>query len=159
MFINIIIAGLFFLSALAQTSLIQSGSINFNFFPLHIIIGLFVLHRYYPAVGSLWFILTIPLAIWGFLPGSAWSYLGVALFGLVLVSRIFTTRSVYALIGLGLSVSLLYLIINFSLGELSLKIIQIITFEAEVLSGLFICNIISSYWRKFSSRWIYIRSV
>lgn len=159
MFINLIITSLFFLSVVAQTSLIQSGPVNFIFFPLHLIIGLLVFHRYSPPVGSLWFLLTIPLAIWGFQPGSAWSYLSIALVGLILVNRLFTTRSVYALLGLGLTMSLLYLVINLSLGALHLNLTQIIIFVFEILFGLFIGNLISSYWQKFSSRWIYIRGV
>lgn len=159
MFTNLIITGLFFLSAMAQTSLIQSGPAGFNFFPLHLIIGLLVLHRYSPPVGSLWFLLTIPMAIWGFQPGSVWSYFGIAIVGLILVNRLFTTRSVYALLGLGFVMSSLYLLINLSFGQLHLNLNQIMIFEFEMLIGLFFGNLISSYWRKFSSRWIYIRGV
>ncbi len=159
MFTSLILASLFFLSTVLQSSLIHSWPPAWNFFPLHLIIGLIIMHRHNISTGALWFLLTIIPALWGFHPGSAWSYLAVALVSFLLISRLFTNRSVYALLGLGITISALYLAMNLALGEINFDVSQIIIFEIETIFGLYIGNLLASYSQRLAARWIYVRGL
>lgn len=113
---QIFIAGLFFLSIMIELSLIHAFNNVLAVIPFHLIVGIIVLHRAGNELGALWFIATAILAPWlGFelIPGFV--YLVIALVGPLLTARVFTTRSIYALEGLGFSLFSISLLTNFFL--------------------------------------------
>ncbi len=99
---------LFFVTAIAQTSIMDSLVLPLNLFPLHLLVGMLVLHRSGPELGASWFIASaLVLPLFGFDVFPWYAYVAVAIAGVLFTTRVFTNRSVYALTGMSLS---LYLI-------------------------------------------------
>lgn len=154
---GLLLCGLFYLSTVVQTSLIHSLPRPVSLFPIHLIVGLLVAHRTSPLNGVIWFLLTIPFAWSGLQPGSGWSYLWLAASTYFLISRLFTTRSVYALIGLGLTVVIPYTILNLFLGRTNLNWQEFAFYLIFVVLGLYLGFITASYLQRLWSRWVYVK--
>ncbi|MFA6522133.1 MAG: hypothetical protein WCT24_00890 [Patescibacteria group bacterium] len=91
-----------FLLSLVQGTLLVTLPAPWNAIPLTFIVGVLVLHRHGPWSGILWFLSTgIFLPLLGFSAFPAWQFVLFGILGAFLVTRIITTRSVYALLGLG----------------------------------------------------------
>jgi hypothetical protein len=150
---------IFALSATTQISLVHSLTGIWNFFPLHLCVGLIIMHRYQASLGAIWFIVTAIVSIWSLQPGHPLSYLSVAAAGYFLLNRLFTTRSVYALLGLGLTVSALYLVLNLWLDNWSMSASDMIIFELQTIFGLYFGNLLARFVTRLSSRWLYVRGL
>lgn len=110
---NGFIAILFLLSAMLQMSLVYSFSYPLVLIPLHFLIGILVFHRANVEIGATWFILSsFFLSFVGFDPMLWWTYIVIALFGIFLMKKLFTTRSLYALEGFGISMFTVFSILN-----------------------------------------------
>lgn len=108
-----LVAILFLMSALLQMSLVHSLAYPLFLIPLHLIIGILIFHRLSIETGSVWFILSgLVLPLLGFDPAIWWSYILLAIIGIFLMKKLFTTRSLYALEGFGISMFVLFFVIN-----------------------------------------------
>lgn len=154
---GLLLCGLFYLSTAIQTSLVHSLPRPFSFFPIHVIVGLLIAHRTGPQNGVIWFLLTLPFVWSGLQPGTTWSYLWLAGSSYFLISRLFTTRSVYALIGLGLTVIVPYLAINLLFDRLTFSWLEFGYFLIFVILGLYLGFIIATYLQRLWSRWVYVK--
>jgi len=103
----------FITSLFIQTSVIGALDSPLSFLPLHFAIGCTILHRGRMELGALWLALTPLASIWtGFVIGSWWSYMAVAILGPILILRIFAKRSFLALLGLNWSLYLVFAFLN-----------------------------------------------
>ncbi len=103
----------FFFCAVVQMSLINTLPEPFSLLPLHFLVGITVLHRAGYEYGFFWFIsssLILPLL--GFEMAYFWTYWIIGVCGAFFSTKVFTTRSVYALIGLGSSLFVIFLFLN-----------------------------------------------
>jgi len=103
---------------LAATLLFQSSFISalpepLFLIPMHLLLGIAVLHRGGMFWGSFWFLACWPIFMLLDTPiGIGWTYIILAGLGPFLVYRIFATRSLFALFGLGITLSVTYYISN-----------------------------------------------
>lgn len=110
---SVAIALLFIFALFTEASLIASLGKPFNAIPFLFLVGIVVMHRLQPGYGIAWFILS---AI--FLPtlsqdkGIWLAYVAVAIAGSLLMDRVFTNRSIYALLGLGATLYVLFALIQ-----------------------------------------------
>ena len=107
------IACLFLLSAFLDVTLIHALGEPLALLPLHFIIGVIVLHRGGAVSGALWFgfsALLLPMI--GFDSGTLLGYVATGALGFVLTKRVFTNRSVYALVGLGAALYTAFAVVN-----------------------------------------------
>ncbi len=113
MILEIITAFLFILSVLVQLSLVNSLIYPLVLFPFHFLIGLLIFHRTKIEFGVAWFILSaVVLPFFGFNQFFWWSYIIIAFWGYFLLKKLFTTRSVYALEGFGLTMYSSFIFLN-----------------------------------------------
>lgn len=111
---DFLIAIVFVVTALIQVSLIHTLPDPYLTIPLHFIIGVIVLHRNDPVLGAIWFMAAGFFLSWvGFDHAVWWSYFLIAAVGYFLTHKVFASRSVYALIGLGTSMYFIFSILNF----------------------------------------------
>lgn len=104
---------LFLASAVFDAAFIHALGAPLAWIPFHFIAGVLVLHRSTEASGALWFLASaLVLPFFGFEYGHPIAYVAVAGLGVVLMRRIFTNRSVYALIGLGLTLYVAFAVVN-----------------------------------------------
>lgn len=146
---------LFFISLLLQTTVISAMSFPLATTPLHIALGFLLLHRGHIELGSFWFLLTPIIALWtGFLPGAWWSYTLLAILGPILAKRIFAKRSLLALMGLSVSLYMIFMISSLSV------LLQPAHEIAWGLLMLIITLIMISYVQKrlkqFSKQFLYV---
>ncbi len=81
---------------------IPSLPLPFAYIPLMLICGVLVMNRVHALHGALWLVLSgAMLESFGTAPGRLLAYVCSAVVGSLLAERVFATRSVYALIGLG----------------------------------------------------------
>lgn len=107
------LAILFLVSAAVDVTFIHALREPLALLPLHFIIGVIVFHRSDEFSGGLWFaISSVFLPVFGFEPSTVVAYLAMAFLGALLTRRIFTNRSVYALVGLGASLYFFFALIN-----------------------------------------------
>lgn len=98
---------LVFLILIISTSILELSFVNtfshpFFLIPLTFSIGILMLHTLPVSYGVLWFIMTPFLfSAIGPLWVNAIPYIAVVIIGTILTMRVFTIRSIYALIGLG----------------------------------------------------------
>jgi hypothetical protein len=161
----IAMAALFIVSIIAQISFIHSLPYPFTLLPLHFIIGIIVMHRSNDQSGIIWFIAT-PLFIQlfaSFTFEAFWAHIAVALFGYLLTSRIFTTRSVYALEGLGLSLFTAFALSNaiihlFNIPVQLLSVSELFYSLLFLIIGLYIGFTIAKYIEHLAARVFLIRT-
>lgn len=112
--IQIIGIGIWFLIVLAlQVSFIFALPSPLNALPLALMAGALIVHRAEPVYGLLWFTgCAVILPLFDTSPGTAIAFLAAAVASWILERRMFTSRSVYALIGLGVSVYALFTLIR-----------------------------------------------
>ncbi len=92
---------LFFVSATLQVGVVHSLEAPLHLLPLHLLIGVIVLHRSGPEWGAAWFLASaVIIPHLGFDTIPWFGYVLVAATGVFLTTRLFTNRSVYALEGL-----------------------------------------------------------
>lgn len=107
------IAFLFLLSAFVDVTLIHALGDPIALLPLHFIVGVIVLHRGGPISGALWFgFSALLLPVIGFDNGTLLGYVATGALGFILTKRVFTNRSVYALVGLGAALYTSFAIVN-----------------------------------------------
>ena len=129
---------LFFVTSIAQTSIMDSLVLPLNLFPLHLLVGILVLHRAGPELGASWFVASaFILPLFGFDAFPWYAYFAVAIAGVLFTTRIFTNRSVYALVGMSLSLYLIARVGQFIAQPSS------VTFQTTITAMLLI--IIGSY--------------
>lgn len=88
-----------------QTSFIFTLPTPLHAIPLALMAGVLIVHRTERVYSILWFAgCAILLPIFDTSPGTFFAYLSAGLAAWILEQRIFTSRSLYALIGLGTSV-------------------------------------------------------
>ena len=98
------IVSLFFLSLIIELSFIHALTLPVALIPFHFLVGVIVMHRSGVETGALWFVASaFLLPLFGFDSTLGIAFLAVAVVGPLLTTRVFTTHSVYALEGLGLS--------------------------------------------------------
>ncbi|MFH1631550.1 MAG: hypothetical protein ABIA47_00805 [bacterium] len=120
------LAILFIAGILLQASLVSALTSPFSYIPLMIALAIVIMHRGQIVIGSAWLVLTgLALPLFGFADYAAWTYFAIAIIAPVLSIRFFTTRSVYALAGLGAAVYIIFSLLNF----LHLSIIYDFDFE------------------------------
>lgn len=113
MILDVFIAILFLASAIVQVSFINSLGFPLFLFPLHFILGLLIFHRTKPELGVAWFIFSaFTLPLFGFDQFAAWSYILLAVLGVFFTRKLFTTRSLYALLGFGVSMFVIFILAN-----------------------------------------------
>lgn len=97
-------------SLLAATA-VPSLPVPLAFFPLMLGGGILVMNRVNVLHGALWLALSgIVLGVIGTAPGRLSAYIVTAAVGLVLADRVFAKRSVYALLGLGVSMGTVFVL-------------------------------------------------
>ncbi|MBU0614063.1 hypothetical protein KJ766_02120 [Patescibacteria group bacterium] len=122
---------LFFCSALVSTSFIQALSLPFALLPLHLIVGTIILHREGFMYGGFWFIASaVTLPILGSTMYFWWIWLLIGFFGIFLVQKVITNRSVYALVGLGIVLHFATRIIC----AISLQVVKFFNLKADVVN-------------------------
>lgn len=90
-------------SVIIELSIINTFSYPFFLFPLTFAIGVLMLHMLPVSLGAIWFtLLPLMLSALGSESVNIIPYLVTALVGIALTMRVFTRRSSYALIGLGI---------------------------------------------------------
>jgi hypothetical protein len=100
-----------FISFFEGTWLSSAGNPWFCF-PVVMTIGILVMHRRGPISGIVWFFLAaILVPFLGFSVFPSWPYPFIGVFGVLLVLRLFSTRSIYALLGFGAILYLSYLVL------------------------------------------------
>lgn len=154
---NIAVLLAFFLGILFQNSFIQSLNGHLSFIPIMLIIGIIVLHRAGPIHGALWFTLmafvawmTPTLFGWGIV------YLALAIIGPILMLRVFTHRSIYALAGLGLSLYSVFGLIHMLFHPLY-QVSYFFSGYLFLLTGLYIGFLVSKYTEDLIKRSLYVR--
>lgn len=111
------IALLFILSLFTEASLISSLGAPLSAAPVLFFVGVVVMHRSSPSYGAAWFALSALLLPRVSQDAGVWvAYLAVGVAGTLLMSRVFTNRSVYALLGLGATLYVIFAAIRFFLG-------------------------------------------
>ena len=93
---------LFLITLVVQASFVTSLSLPFSTIPLMLLIGILVMHRSETYFGALWMILSgVLLPLFSPSSGTFFAYVAAAIAGTLLMNRVFTNRSAYALFGLG----------------------------------------------------------
>lgn len=93
----------FLFTTLTAMTVVPSLPIPFVYTPLMLMTGLLVMHRIGVSPGVAWIVLgALMLEARGITPGWLFPMCMSALLAALLVERVFATRSVYALLGLGL---------------------------------------------------------
>ncbi len=152
---TVAIAVLFFVSLFLQTTVVQAVSLPLAATPLHLAIGFLLLHRGRLELGAIWFLITPVVAIWtGFLPGAWWGYILIAVLGPILVTRIFAKRSLLALMGLSLSLYLIFMIS--SLSVLTQPTIEIGWGLLMLTITLIVISYAEKRLQRFSKRFLYV---
>lgn len=96
-----------------QVSLINSLVYPLVLIPMHFIVGLLVFHRTQVELGIAWFVLSAGvLPLFGFDQFTWWSYILTAVLGFFLIRQLFTTRSLYALEGFGITMFVAFVVLN-----------------------------------------------
>lgn len=110
---DLAIACVFLLSAFVDVTLVHALGEPLALIPLHFIVGVIVLHRGGASSGALWFgFSALLLPVIGFDSGTVLGYVATGALGFVLTKRVFTNRSVYALVGLGAALYTSFAIVN-----------------------------------------------
>lgn len=101
----------FIITSLLATTAVPSLPVPFAYLPLMLGGGILVMNRVNVVHGALWLVLSgVVLQAAGTAPGRLVGYAIAALVGYVLAERVFAKRSVYALIGLGLTTGAAFVI-------------------------------------------------
>ena len=164
MFIELFYAVLFLCSLVFEHGFLYAAGIPFSFLPFHLILGTLILHRGSETVGALWFLLTALIApMIGFTQFSAWGYIAIAIAGPLLTKQLFTNRSVYALLGLGLTLFMLLNAVTAIAGLTGFPQIEPHNVFAPwsfffLMIGLYCGFVLSAYLERLLSRTFLIRS-
>jgi len=155
----VILTALGFVASLfIQTSVIGALGSPLSFLPLHLAIGCVILHRGRMELGMAWLTLTPVASLWiGFIIGTWWSYIIIALFGPVLVLRIFAKRSLLALMGLNWSLYVLFSLLNSAFIAQPYAMLGwgllLLTISILLING------IQQYTRRLSKRFVLVRHI
>lgn len=107
----VIVAIVFGITMVLETSAVQSLPPPYSAFPLMLIAGVIVLHRTDAVLGIAWLLLMALFAdAWGEGSGAILPFLIASALAVPLKRRVFTNRSVYALLGMGLSVQVVLIV-------------------------------------------------
>jgi len=99
---NILVGLLFIISYGFEQYIIQILPYPWSIFQLSFIIGVLIIHRYDRYIGSVWLVLLGIAPLFGGWRGHSFiAFLISAIISHIFVSKLFTNRSVYALMGLG----------------------------------------------------------
>lgn len=110
---DILISILFIVTAIFELSFVHALDYPFGLIPLHFILGVVVMHRASASHGIIWFLASgLILNFFGFDSANILSYLIIAIIGAILMTKVFTNRSVYALEGVGLVLFFIFFTIN-----------------------------------------------
>ncbi len=105
-------------SAVIELSVMNTLSYPFFLFPLTFSIGILILQMLPISFGILWFLLLpLVLSTLGSEPINLIPYIIVTIAGTILIMRVFTRRSIYALFGLGIILLSLFCIIQTIMGN------------------------------------------
>lgn len=103
----------FFFTSLIAVTVVPSLPAPLAYTPLVMITGLLTMHRVGVGPGVAWLALGgLFLSFTGIAPGAFVPHVVSALVAVLLVERVFATRSVYALLGLGLVTGLCTLVVD-----------------------------------------------
>ncbi|MBI1908026.1 hypothetical protein HYS28_01235 [Candidatus Uhrbacteria bacterium] len=98
-----LLTALFLVTAVVAFAGVPSLPYPLAVFPLMLVTGLLVMHRVGVGPGVAWLVIgALVLEVRGITPGWCIPVIATAFLAALLVERVFATRSVYALLGLGL---------------------------------------------------------
>lgn len=101
----------FFLSLFVQVSFLSSLAPPLSYIPLHFLVGVIIFHRADFLYGLLWFTATAALMpFFHPIAGTSIAFAVTGVAGVILTKKVFTTRSLYALLGLGISLFTVFIL-------------------------------------------------
>ena len=158
MLYTLLIAVGFLISAFVQVTVISAFGTPLALLPLHLALGVTLLHRGRMELGIAWFAFTPLASVWiGPIVGTWWSYVIIAALGPVLVLRIFARRSLLALMGLGWVLYLVFAVLNIYTFQTP---ISLFSWGLPLLTLLLVgISYIERRWRALGNRFVLIRHV
>ena len=156
---NILIGFLFFLGSIFELSLIHAMNFSFALIPLNFILGVIIMHRAGAIQGAAWFIMSgLLLNFFGFDSHHWISYFTIAGVGSFLTTKFFTNRSVYALLGLGLTLFAILFVINLIISFETEQIIKILFIQIFfIIFGLYFGFLASRYIENLAKSMFIVR--
>lgn len=101
----------FICASLLAATAVPSLPVPFAYLPLMLMCGILVMNRVNVIHGAIWLVLSgVVLGVLGTAPERLLAYIVTAAVGLVLADRVFAKRSVYALLGLGVSMGVVFVL-------------------------------------------------
>lgn len=159
----------FICTSIFSATALPSFPVPLAYTPLLLIVGVMVLHRIGIVQGMIWLVLSGTLLLYGDgMPMRTLAYIASAVIGAFFAGRTFAKRSVYALLGLGLIVGLVFIATLWFVNATTLffgqqSIVQLSGYEARwtiflLEAGLYVGFLLSVSLRTWFERVFYVSS-